>query len=76
MKLTTMLAVAALVSAPVLAQSSAAFAATDSNEPSAAETIKAPPAKHKSLKHHKHHAKQQGKHYGRNVHHPVKHKAS
>ena len=74
MKLTTMLAVAALVSAPVL--SSAAFAATDSNEPSAAETTKAAPAKHKSAKHHKRHSTLQGKHYGRNVHQPMKHKAS
>ncbi len=75
MKLTTMLAVAALVFAPVL--SSAAFAATDSNEPSAIETTKAAPAKHKGAKHHgKHHSKLQGKHYGRAVHHPMKHKAA
>ncbi|TLG77694.1 hypothetical protein [Methylocystis sp. B8] len=73
MKLTTMLAVAALLCAPIMTQS--AYAATDANEPSATETTK-PPAKHKSMKHHKHHAKQQGKHYGRNVHHPAKHKAS
>ncbi len=75
MKLTTMLAVAALVSAPVL--SSAAFAATGSNEPSATETTKAAPAKHKGAKHHvKHHSNLKGKHYGRNVHPPMKHKAS
>ncbi len=75
MKLTTMLAVAALLSAPVL--SSAAFAATDSNEPSATETTKTAPAKHKGAKRQgKHHSKLQGMRYGRNVHHPVKHKAA
>ena len=76
MKLTTTLAVAALLAAPVLAQSSA-LAATDSNEPSATESVKTPPAKHKGAKHlGKHHAKHGAKHYGRNVHHPMKHKAS
>ncbi|MBI5011616.1 MAG: hypothetical protein HZC06_02050 [Methylocystis sp.] len=72
MKLTTMLAVAALLSAPLLTQS-AALAAADSNEPAATESTKAPVVRHKSVKHHgKHAAKHQAKHYGRNVHHPVK----
>jgi uncharacterized protein YdeI (BOF family) len=77
MKLTTMLAVAAMLSAPVLIQSSGALAAADSNEPAAIESTKTPAAKHKSVKHHgKHAAKHQAKHYGRNVHHPVKHKSA
>ena len=75
MKLATMLAVAALLSAPVL--SNAAFAATDANAPSGAETTKAPQAKHKAAKQHgKHQTKLQGRHYGRAVHHHMKHKAA
>ncbi|HEY8124777.1 MAG TPA: hypothetical protein VIF88_05095 [Methylocystis sp.] len=77
MKLTTMLAVAALLSTPLLIQSSAALAAPDSNEPATTESTKAPVLKHKGVKHHgKHAAKHQAKHYGRNVHHPVKQKSA
>ncbi len=77
MKLTTMLAVTALLSAPLLTQSSAALAATDSNEPAATESTKAPVVKHKGVKHHgKHAAKHHARHYGKNVHPPVKHKSA
>ncbi|MFO1102808.1 MAG: hypothetical protein U1E20_07895 [Methylocystis sp.] len=77
MKLTTILALGAILAAPIAIQSSAAFAAADANQPTAAETTKAPAAKHKAAKRHvKHQTKLLGKHYGRAVHHPMKHKAA
>ncbi|MGD9540194.1 hypothetical protein [Methylocystis sp.] len=77
MKLTTILALGALLAAPMVIHSSAAFAAAGSNEPTAVETAKTPQAKHKATKRHgKHQTKLQGKHYGRSVHHPMKHKAA
>lgn len=61
MKPTTFFAIAALIAAPALVQSNAAFAAAE-NAPTAAETTKAP-AKHKTGKH------MQSKHDGKHAKH-------